>query len=169
MKALTINIVGLSLKVHHFEFSIDNGFWKAFDSDFIKGGEFSVHVTLDKHETFIEADFSIEGNASLICDRSLEEFAHPIRLQKRILFKYGEVDEELSDEIVMISRERVNLDIGQFVFEFIGLAIPIKKLHPRFQEDENEELEGKLVYSSSTKQEEEEGTNPVWEKLKKLK
>ncbi|HRX00449.1 MAG TPA: YceD family protein, partial [Cyclobacteriaceae bacterium] len=59
--------------------------------------------------------------------------------------------------------------LGQLVYEFIGLAIPMKKLHPRFQEEDETE-EGKMVYSSSTDEEQkEEEVNPMWDKLKKLK
>jgi uncharacterized metal-binding protein YceD (DUF177 family) len=125
---------------------------------------------LDKHETFIEADFKIEGKVKLTCDRSLDPFDFPIHQENRILFKYGEEDKELTDEIIMISRDRVSLDLGQFIYEFIGLSIPMKKLHPRFK-DEDESEEGKMVYSSAP----DENTNgddevdPIWEKLKKLK
>ena len=93
-----------------------------------------------------------------------------------MLFKYGEKDEEITDEIMTISRETVSLELGQYIYEFITLAIPLKKLHPRFQDEEEgegeENIEGKIVYSSSdetTETKNGEEIDPRWNILKKLK
>lgn len=169
MKPLSINIVGLELKAHHFSFSLDDRFLEEYGHGFIPGGKFEVDVMLDKHETFIETDLKINGSVRLTCDRSLEEFDYPINMDRKMIFKYGEEEEDLTDEITVISRDRTSLDLGQLVYEFIGLAIPMKRLHPRFQQEDESE-EGKMVYSSSTDGEQkEEEANPMWEKLKKLK
>jgi len=49
------------------------------------------------------------------------------------------------------------------------LSIPIKKLHPRFKaEEEDDESDVKIVYRTS-EEEENEHVDPRWEKLKKLK
>ncbi|HPI81007.1 MAG: DUF177 domain-containing protein [Cyclobacteriaceae bacterium] len=173
MKPLSINIVGLELKAHHFSFQLDDRFLQEYGQGYLPGGQFSVEVVLDKHETFIEADFKIEGTVTLTCDRSLDRFDFPIQLKKRILFKYGEEDMELTDEIILISRDHATLDLGQLVYEFIGLSIPMKKLHPRFrEEDENGGSEdGKMIYSTMPGDDHQDDglTDPVWEKLRKLK
>ena len=133
---------------------------------------FSANVVLDKHETFIEAEFKIKGEAKLICDRSLEPFDFPIDIDSHIMFKYGEEEAELSDEIIIISRDRVSLELGQYIYEFISLSIPIKKVHPKFQdiEDDDEDSEGRLIYTSETESSvEEKEIDPRWEILKKLK
>ncbi len=170
MKKLSINFVGLDLKAHHFSYTLGDEFLQSYGQGFLPGGQFSVEIVLDKHETFIEADFSIKGSVKLTCDRSLEVFDFPINVKKKVLFKYGEEDMELTDEIILISRERSNLEVGQLIYEFIGLSIPMKKLHPKFQDEEEIEGEGKMIYSSSTESESGEDTmDPIWEKLKKLK
>ncbi len=91
-----------------------------------------------------------------------------------MLFKYGEVNEEVSAEIIIIHRDTATLDIGQYIYEFIVLAVPIKKLHPKFEADEVNEEEnqtGKIVYSSKKPDEikEEDNIDPRWNILKKLK
>ncbi|GAB1446352.1 DUF177 domain-containing protein [Flammeovirgaceae bacterium] len=173
MKPFSINIIGLELKAHQFSFKLDDEFLKLYGQGYLPaGGQFSAEVVLDKHETFIEADFKIEGIAKLTCDRSLDVFDFPIQQEKRILFKYGEEDKELTDEIILISRDCVSLDLGQLIYEFIGLSIPIKKLHPRFKdEDEDENQKGKMVYSTASDDntEDKETIDPIWEKLKNLK
>ncbi len=165
-KEFSVNILGLSKSVHHFDFQLDEDFFRKYGQDLVANGKFNARVSLDKRETFIEADFKIEGNAHLVCDRSLDEFDYPISIARKIVFKYGEEPQEVSDEIIIITADQDKLDLGQLMYEFIALQIPMKKLHPRFRDDENKEG---LVYTSTTDKDSEEKIDPRWEKLKKLK
>jgi uncharacterized metal-binding protein YceD (DUF177 family) len=169
VKAFSVNIIGLSYKAHEFEFEFGDAFFEKYGKDLVSDGHFIAKVVLDKHETFIEAEFKIKGEAKLICDRSLDPFDFPIDIDKRIMFKYGEEEMELSDEIMVISPDRTSLELGQYMYEFIALTVPIKKLHPKFQDtEEDEEEEGKIIYTSKAGNEEKE-VDPRWETLKKLK
>ncbi len=165
----SVNILGLSKGVHQFEFQLVADFFEKYGQEVVNKGKFAATVTLDKKETFIDADFKIEGNASLVCDRSLDDFNFPVSISKKIVFKYGDEAKEVSDEIIIIAHDQQRLDVGQLMYEFITLEIPIKKLHPRFQDETEDETEGKIIYSSSTGDADEEIIDPRWEKLKKLK
>jgi uncharacterized protein len=173
--AYSINIVGLSNKQHHFHYEFGSEFFKEYGSNPVSEGSFEVDLLLDKHETFLEAEFKIKGTARLICDRSLEPFDHPIESMSKIMFKYGDKDEEITDEIVIIHRDTATLELGQYIYEFIALAIPLKRLHPKFKDEEENDDDlstGKIVYSSDP--EENDGKNgedidPRWNILKKLK
>jgi len=175
VRAYSVNIVGLTNKVHTYDFEIGNDFFSKYGTQLISEGQLKAEVALDKHETFIDATFVIDGTVKLTCDRSLDTFDEPIRTKKKLVFKYGDANEELSDEIVMIHRDSDSLELGQYIFEFIALEIPMKKLHPRFREEETDDdnAEGKIIYSSgSSSQDDSTGgdeIDPRWEKLKKLK
>jgi uncharacterized metal-binding protein YceD (DUF177 family) len=164
-----VNIIGLAKKQHSFEFKLDEAFFNQYGSQTVAKGDFDAIVVLDKRETFIEAKFEIKGKAELICDRSLEPFDEHMHLHRTVRFKYGQEPGEVTDEIVVIKQEQESLDIGQFMYEFVVLNVPIKKIHPKFQNevDEEDDDEGKMVYQ--TKVAEEETIDPRWEKLKKLK
>src|SRR5277367_3548094 len=138
----SVNILGLSKDVHQVEFGLGEDFFKKYGQEAVANGNFAAQVTLDKRETFIEADFKIEGNAFLICDRSLDDFDFPISISKKIVFKYGDEPKEVSDEIIIITHDQQKLDVGQLIYEFIVLEIPIKKLHPRFQPEMEDEKDG---------------------------
>lgn len=168
MKGFSVNIVGLGNKAHQFDFRLDRAFFEGYGKEILEDGSFEAQVALDKHETFIEADFKIKGQARLVCDRSLEPFDEVMNLHKRVMFKYGDVPGEISDEIVVIGRDQTSLELGQLMYEFITLAVPIKKLHPRYRDEEKDspEATGKIVYSSAN---EKEKIDPRWEALKKLK
>lgn len=174
--AYSINIVGLSNKEHQFQFEFGDEFFRRYGNDLVSEGNFHVDVLLNKHETFLEATFKIKGVAHLICDRSLEPFDFPIDNERMIVFKYGEEFQEITDEIIVIPRDTATLELGQYMYEFIGLEIPLKKLHPKFQDESEDDgkSEGKIVYSSGTSdatddKKEDEGTDPRWNILKKLK
>jgi len=174
LKDFSVNIIGLSKKAHPFQFELKDGFFDYYGKEVLSSGSFDAAVSLDKRETFIEVDFKISGHAELICDRSLEPFKHPMKIDRKIIFKYGEEPQEVSDEIVIITRDQDSIDLGQFMYEFIVLAIPIKKLHPDLKDEEEENDDDsnvKIVYSTSTETEEkkEEEIDPRWEQLKKLK
>jgi len=165
MERYRINILGLSLTIHQFQCEIGNEFFSKYGTGLVSEGNFKVAVTLDKHETFLEVTFSIQGTVKLTCDRSLDVFDHPILVHSKIIFKYGDEDKEISEDVVMIHRGTETLELGQYIYEFIALAIPMKKLHPRFQDESDPE--DKLVYTSETDKKDEE-IDPRWEKLKKL-
>lgn len=165
MEPYRVNIVGLSSNVHHFRYEIDDRFFERYGKDLVSEGSFAADVDLAKQETLITANFEIHGDAVLTCDRSLESFSYPIKVRKQVIFKFGEEDEEVTDEIVIIRRDTAQLELGQYIYEFISLEVPMKKLHPRYAAEEEPE-EGKIIYSSSD--EEREDTDPRWDILKKL-
>ena len=164
-----VNIIGLSTRAHEFKYTLGNAFFDEFGKDLLEEGQFEVLVVLDKHEAFIEGSFSIKGTARLICDRSLEPFDYPIASMHKLMFKYGATEAEVSDEIMVIPHDKQSLNLGQYLYEFIALDLPMKRIHPKFQKDDDDS-DGGIVYSSSTENEEgEKEIDPRWEKLKKLK
>jgi len=167
----SVNIIGLSQRSHSFAYAFGDDFFKVYGNSLLESGQFEAQVTLDKHETLIEADFHIQGKAHLVCDRSLEPFDFPVDIRRKILFKYGNEAMELSEEIVLIMREQPTLDLGQYLYELIAVNLPMKRLHPRFGSEEKESEAVRLVYSSQENADDknEETTDPRWEKLKKLK
>lgn len=169
--AYSINIVGLSNKEHHFHYEFGDDFFRTYGTDLVSEGKFQADLLLTKHETFIEVEFKIRGTLRLICDRSLEPFDFPVENNNKIVFKYGEEYKEVTDEIVIIPRDAATLELGQYIYEFIALAVPLKKLHPKFEDDLEDDSEGKIVYSSKPSEEkkDEEDTDPRWNILKKLK
>jgi uncharacterized metal-binding protein YceD (DUF177 family) len=166
MESYRINILGLSLAVHQFEYELGDEFFRKYDKGLVSEGKFTVTVTLDKRETFLETDFKLVGSVRLVCDRSLDEFDYPINITRKIMFKYGDQDMEVSEDVIMIQHGTDSLEIGQYIYEFIALAIPMKKLHPRFKDESDEEG---IIYSSDPDEEKKEDEiDPRWEMLKKL-
>ena len=47
--------------------------------------------------------FNIQGGTDLICDRTLKRFRYPLNSEKKLIFKFGDEDEEISDEMIVIN------------------------------------------------------------------
>ena len=138
-------------------------------------GKLKADVSLKKSESMIQMIFKVEGTIELTCDRSLDLFDQPISFENTMIYKFGEEEKELSEDVMIILNDTQTINIADLLFEFIGLQVPMKKLHPRFQEDDDDDQEeGIMVYSSTvedskTEEQQEEDVDPRWAALKKLK
>jgi uncharacterized protein len=148
-------------------FHIDDAFFELFDYGLLNECSIDVVVGIEKGSSFINFDFEFEGTIALTCDRSLEKFDHKLQSSNRLVLKFGEEARELSDEIEIIPFNTQKINIAQYIYEFIIVAIPMKKLHPKYQDESNEDLITYTSVSDETTIEPE--PDPRWEKLKKLK
>lgn len=162
-----IDIYKLSNHTHEYDFEFNDRFFSEIEESMVDKGSGKIYASLSKNDSFIKLTIKINGNVELICDRSLDAFDFPLDVIREVIFKYGEEEKELDDEVYMITRETQRINLAQIIYEFIGLEIPMKKLHPRFDAT-NEEDE--IVYTDDDQKEDESSeTDPRWEALKKLK
>lgn len=171
-----IHIVGLDNKRYEYDFTSDDSFFAALEQELIQKGRVHTHLVLDKSETMLRLDFHIAGTVELTCDRSLDEYDEPIDTQQMMLLKFGDHNEELSDDIELIERNTTTINVARYIFEFIGLALPMKRLHPRFRDEDDEDDDdqnGKVIYRSDSEINDEADDQPAnidprWEALRKL-
>lgn len=177
IKAYNIDINKLSNKKHTYDFEGGATFFENFEQSLIQEGNFKVQLTLDKSETMIQLYFHITGIVQLICDRTLEPFDYPLDINQKLILKFGEESTALTDEIELIPRDTQQINVAQYIYEFIGLAVPMKKLHPKLAGQPYQETDEEiLIYSSETSPEgdnlagkSEDAADPRWDILKKLK
>jgi len=171
-KQFDIHIYKLSNGAHEYDFELKDEFFEMFDGDLLNKGNLTARVVLNKSDSMIQAEFIIEGSIKLECDRSLELFDYPLRVKKDLMFKYGDEDKELSDDVYVIEKNTQTLNVAKVIFEFIGLEVPMKKLHPKFADEDLDE-ENSFIYTSGEEEndieQEEEIIDPRWDALKKLK
>ncbi|WP_373522523.1 DUF177 domain-containing protein [Aquiflexum sp.] len=181
LRAYDIDVIKLREGKHTFSFEVKDEFFKFYEAnDWVNGSDLTANVTVTKTASLMEADFDIVGTIRLTCDRSLEEFDHPMDVAEKVIYKYGLVEEEISEDVYMITKDTQSINVAQLIYEFILLAIPAKKIHPDYigemDKDEFEE-DGSLVYLSDEYDSDESGdqdipekpADPRWEILNKLK
>jgi uncharacterized metal-binding protein YceD (DUF177 family) len=181
LKAYNIDVIKLKDGKHSFSFEVNDEFFRFYEADdWVNGANLTVNVTINKTVSVMEADFKITGTIRLTCDRSLEEFDHPFELTEKVIYKYGPTEQEISEDVFMITKDTSSINVAQLIYEFILLAIPAKKIHPDYvdeMDDDEFDYEGNLVYLSEEIEEAEaedeqigeKPADPRWEILNKLK
>ena len=176
LKKYDIDIYGLEEKSYHYDFESDDAFFAELNQELIEQGKFKASLVLEKSATMIQLFFTIDAQVSLVCDRSLEVFEEPIQIKSRHIMKFGDHNEELTDEIEIIHRTTTRINVARPIFDLIALSLPMKRLHPRYRDEEDvADQDEVLVYSTAagTDQAPDEPTevkpDPRWDALKKLK
>ncbi|GAB2500443.1 YceD family protein [Algoriphagus taiwanensis] len=184
LKTFDIEVIKFKEGHHEFDFDIDETFFGHFeDNEILDKGSLTVRVLMDKGPNLIELEFHIQGTVELTCDRSLEVFDHELETSETMIYKYGPIEQEIDENVSMITRDTPSINVAQLIYEFILLALPAKKIHPDHRnelDDEDYEAEGGFVYIQSEEEEDLEETNeteekeskpvdPRWEQLLKLK
>lgn len=159
---------GLSQGKHIFDYKIDDQFFTEFGGGVVDEGNVNVRVTLEKQSSLMILWFDVEGTVHVQCDRCLEMYDQPIKGLERIFVKFGEKEYTEGDDVIWVSVNDYQLNVAQLIYEFISLAIPIKRVHP---DDENgrttcnpamiEKLDKYIVREGET-------PNSAWNDLKKL-
>ena len=186
LRTFDIEVIRFLEGKHEIDFEIGKEFFQHFeDNELLDEGHLTVRVLMDKGANLIEMEFLISGEVKLICDRSLEEFFEPLDLKEKIIFKYGDEEQEINEDVYMITRDTPKVNVAQFIYEFVLLGLPAKKIHPDYRtEMDEEDYEGEGMYAYidgdtfedeeseeeiKPEEKEEENTDPRWELLKKLK
>lgn len=171
IKKFDINIYHLKEGEHQYHFEIDDSFFQIFENSLVNHGKVQVSLLLEKRSTFIELGFNLQGYLELTCDRSLQNFNHQTNAENKLILKYGEENKEVDEDVYIIVPETQKLNIAQWIYEFIMLTVPMKKIHPDLADELADVELGKIVYSSekdNNKDEKDEEIDPRWSKLKNL-
>jgi uncharacterized metal-binding protein YceD (DUF177 family) len=171
LREYTVGIAKLQNKDYYFDWQCGRDFFESFEERFVDNGNCKVNMMLRKSEALLHLNFQIDGTLELVCDRSLEKFDHPFHTEGVQILRFSDHAEQINDEMELIPRGLAEISVAQYIYELISLSVPMKKLHPRFKEDQDDSTEElKLVYSSEQKKKEvqEDNIDPRWEELKKI-
>jgi len=163
-----IPISGLKEGHYSFNFEIDNRFFDLFEESEIKEGKLGAVIEIDKRTSLVEMVIKISGKVRICCDRCLEMFDYDLRCENRLLVKFGTIKDEIDPEIITVPYDEHELDLKQFFYEYIHLALPIQRIHP---DDETGKSTCNPVMIRMLKEhmvEEEVRIDPRWDELKKL-
>ncbi|MCU0378195.1 MAG: DUF177 domain-containing protein [Bacteroidales bacterium] len=127
-----------------------------------------AEVTLEKRSTHLELTVVIKGSAEVICDRCLDPFYLSLSCTNKLYVKQGREWEEDDPDMIIMPADEHELDLSQYFYEYIHLALPLKRTHPddaKGRSTCNPEMIRKLKDLLVTG---EEKTDARWDELKKL-
>jgi len=164
----TIPLNGLKEGHHTFKFEVDNEYFENFEESEIKEGNLTVIAEVEKRSSHLELEIIISGQVKICCDRCLEMFAFPIECRNSIIVKSGSGHDENDPDIIILALNEQELDLKQYIYEFIYLALPIKRVHPRGS-DGKSTCDPEMIRKLNEHIVDEERINdPTWDELKKL-
>jgi uncharacterized metal-binding protein YceD (DUF177 family) len=173
-RAYEIAFVGLKPGLHEFEYQVDDKFFGYYGEQDFSNCNAAVKLHLEKHSSFMLLKFDIDGHVDVSCDRC----GNPLSLQLWDEFKITVkmVDEpdimnnqEEDPDVYYISKGESHLYVGDWIYEFINLSIPMQKM---CSEDEiggpqcNKEVLEKLKQMENDVKKD---NNPIWKDLEQFK
>ncbi|WP_445731296.1 YceD family protein [Mariniflexile sp.] len=172
LKEFTIPFVGLKVGKHHFEYKIEQAFFDYFEYDEFNNVHVDVHLVFEKKTTLLELNFKISGFVNVNCDVTNEPYNQTIDNEFDLVVKFGDGYNDEDTDILIVPHGTYEINVQQYIYELIVLAVPIKRVHPGVEDgtldsdilDKLEELSPKL----KEEKEKEEETDPRWNTLKKL-
>lgn len=169
-KEFDIPFSGLKEGKHGFSYNIDNTFFDSFGYDDFNATDINVKVVLNKMSTIMELDFEATGNVNVDCDITSEPYNQPINADSRLIVKFGGEYNDEDDEILIIPHGDHQINIAQFVYEMLVLAVPQKRVHPGIEDGtlKSEVLDKLEELQPKEKKDNKEGNDPRWDELKKL-
>jgi len=125
-----VRLSGVGDGQHKYDFELDQRFFDGFDAPDLDGGRVKAEVIYDKKGTVRKLVFHLEGSVSVLCDRCLDYFEYPVKIKEYLLLKSGETLQDIDEHLIMVPDDYYELDIAQYLYEFIMLKLPLKRIHP---------------------------------------
>jgi len=164
-----LRISGLGEGSHDFSFELDRQFFALFEHPDIENGNVLAEVILEKKQGVISLHFSLKGEVEVACDRCLERFRTGISTFQSIFVKMGDTPGEIEDDVLMIGRDDHEIEVGQYLYEFIILALPYQKVHPEDADGNSTcdpEMLKQLEAHRFREPDQKEKSDPRWDALK---
>jgi uncharacterized metal-binding protein YceD (DUF177 family) len=172
LKEFTIPFVGLKEGKHQFDFNIENKFFEYFGYEDFNSSNLKVDVDFIKKSTLLELHFEVSGTVNVNCDVTNEPYDQSIENAFDLVVKFGEEYNDENIDILIISHGEYEINIQQYVYELIVLAMPTKRIHPGIEDGtlDSDILERLVGVSPKVKdlKEDQEEIDPRWNTLKKL-
>ena len=171
-----IAFVGLKPGVHEFNYEVSDKFFEAFQQQDFANCRANVRLLLDKKSSFMLLKFEVGGQLDVACDRCANTIPLDLWDEFNVTVKMVENPEQMNDQeedpdVFYISRSESHLSVGDWIYEFVNLSIPMYKTCGF------ENADGPLCNKDAVKMlnkleagnENNEKSNPLWRGLEKFK
>lgn len=169
-KEFNIPFSGLKQGKHNFNFQIDNTFFVSFEYDEFNDANIALDVVLQKTSTMLELEFEASGTVNVDCDITSEPYDQAMDANLHLVVKFGEEYNDEDDEILILPQGEHQVNIAQYVYEMLVLAVPQKRVHPGIEDGtlKSEVLDKLQELQPKEKRISKEESDPRWDELKKL-
>lgn len=111
-----------------YEYELTDQFFTDIDATEIHKGQLNVKLDVKKSMGVYVLDFHITGTVTVPCDRCLSDLDLPVDTENVLKVKLG-VEFSDEDDMVIVSEEDGYINVSWFMYEFIELSLPMKRVH----------------------------------------
>jgi len=166
-----ISFVALKQGKHKFEYKINKTFFEAFNFYDFLDTDVLVTLNFEKTSTLFTLKFVATGNIKVACDLTNKPFNQPINAVLNLIVKFGNTYNDDSDAVLILPHQACQLNVAQYIYEMLVLAMPAKHVHPGVADgtlkseilNKLKELQPKQDFSLDKE------IDPRWAKLKTLR
>jgi uncharacterized metal-binding protein YceD (DUF177 family) len=168
-------IKGVSLGTHLFKYHLNSDFFNEIESTEVRHCSVDVNFSANyESDGTFELDFDFKGELVIPCDRCLDDLTLPVETTYHLTVKQGEAYDDSRDEVLIVPADDRELDLAPIIRDTVLLTIPLKHVHN--DGECNEEMLNKLnehaaieITPTDKKEDNNPGSDPRWEALRKLK
>ncbi|MCI4669347.1 MAG: DUF177 domain-containing protein [Bacteroidia bacterium] len=173
LKEYSLDVARVKSGKSQLSYKIEGKFFEKFEKSQVKEGDVDITLDIEKNQSHLDVKFKMEGWVYLPCDRCGEDYRQEIKNDNRIIFSFSSREADEETEVVVIEREEDQLSLIQEFYDFIHLALPMRRVpEPEVHLCDPEVLkllgldsEGNPVEQEKTDDE----VDPRWAALKQLK
>lgn len=172
IKGFEIKFAGLKEGEHNFQYKLDQAFFEEFLYTDYADAHFDAQVKLIKKAHSLELQASIEGQALVQCDVTLDYFWMPLSTKGRLDIKFGQSFDDTNDEVLWLPETEHLFNVAQYLYELAALVKPLKTVDPDVRAGKKgkealRRLEELSPENQNSPQKEQE-IDPRWDKLREL-
>ena len=170
LKEFDISFVGLKDEINQFEYRIENEFFDFFEYEEFYNSNIKVDLAFFKKPTMFELIFAFSGWVEVTCDVTNELFKFPIETSINLIVKFGQEFNDENEELLIIPYSDHKVNVAQYMYEAIVLALPLKRIHPGVIDGtlHSEVLDKLKELEIKEEKIEEKEIDPRWNKLRNI-
>lgn len=168
-----IDLRGMKESSLQMEYSLDNNFFADIDGQEFQKGTVKAVVDIRNNRDVFDFSFVMNGTVIVPCDRCLDEMEVDVEAENLLKVRLGDTYADEGD-VVVIPESEGDINLAWYLYEFIALALPTKRIHAPGKC--NMEMSNKLKKHShhvadddyDLDEQNEKEIDPRWESLKNL-
>ena len=164
-----VDLKGLKSASLEKVFELDNLFFGDIDGEEFQKGAVKATVTVRKNRDVFDFTFVLQGTVVVPCDRCLDDLEIEVATENTLKVRLGD-DYADDGDIVVVPEQDGDFNIAWYLYEFIALALPMKRVHAPGKC--NHEMTGKLKKHSpdvsGDEGNDEQEIDPRWASLKNI-
>ncbi|MCF0177401.1 MAG: DUF177 domain-containing protein [Bacteroidales bacterium] len=111
---------------------MDESFIESFSNKEITDLCCDVEIEASRDGAWGEILCKIVGHLTVPCDRCLEPIDLPLDIEENFTLRFDATPQEVDDDndnMLVVDAAAVDFDMGQTVYDFIALSIPLQRVH----------------------------------------